>query len=64
MEQSIGRIMLVSYDSETKDMIITIKITDDKYKRQILRDFKGSEKLLIKGQEVMVVIDRPCEERK
>lgn len=57
MEKKVGEIIHVEYDTITKEMKIIIRIEDAEYKQKILRDFRESEKLLIKNQEVMTIIE-------
>lgn len=57
MEKEVGKVIRVEYDSDSKDMQIILSIKDEEYKRKILRDFRHSDKLLIKGDIVMAVVD-------
>lgn len=56
MEKKVGEVIYVEYDTETKDLILKIRIKDEQYKRKILRDFRNADKLLIKGDDVMSVV--------
>jgi len=62
MEKKVGEVIHVEYDTETKDLVLKIRILDEQYKRKILRDFRNADKLLIKGDDVMSVVGREDEE--
>ena len=38
MKKEVGKIKNLSYDKDSNDLEITIKITDSKFKKKILRD--------------------------
>jgi hypothetical protein len=58
MERNIGKVIRVEYDTKTKEMILVLNVEDPDYKKRILRDFKNSDKLIIKGETVMAVVGR------
>jgi len=53
LDKSVGRIKNIKYDSETNDMEIVIFITDNKFKKKLLRDLSLSGKIKFKGDEVL-----------
>jgi hypothetical protein len=53
LDKSVGKIKNIKYDSETNDMEIVIFITDNKFKKKLLRDLSLSGKIKFKGDEVL-----------
>ena len=51
-KKNIGRIKNVKYNSDTKDMEITLVINDNKFKKRLLRDLSLSGELEIEGENV------------
>mgnify|MGYP003656844414 CR=1 FL=1 len=52
IEKSIGKIKNVKYNSETNNMEVTIFITDNKFKKKLLRDLSLMGKLSFDGDNV------------
>jgi len=52
LEKNVGKIKNIKYDSESNDMEIVIFITDNKFKKKILRDLSLSGQLKFDGDEV------------
>ena len=53
LEISVGKIKNVKYDLETNDMEIVIFITDNKFKKKLLRDLSLSGQIKFEGDEVL-----------
>ncbi|MAG28029.1 hypothetical protein CMI47_21085 [Candidatus Pacearchaeota archaeon] len=53
LDKSVGKIKNIKYDSETNDMEIVIFITDNKFKKKLLRDLSLSGKIKFKGDEIL-----------
>lgn len=51
-KKNIGRIKNVKYNSDTKDMEVTLIINDSKFKKKLLRDLSLSGELEIEGENV------------
>jgi len=51
-ENNVGKIKNIKYCSETNDLEISIIITDDKFKKKILRDLSLSGNLEFKNTQV------------
>jgi hypothetical protein len=52
LERNVGKIKNIKYDSESNDMEIVIFITDNKFKKKILRDLSLSGQIKFEGDEV------------
>lgn len=52
-EKEVGKIKSFSYDTNTDDLEITIRITDPKFKKKILRDFSLAGKLKVEKDIVL-----------
>lgn len=52
-EKEVGKIKSFSYDTNTDDLEITIRITDPKFRKKILRDFSLAGKLKVKKDIVL-----------
>ena len=52
LEKNVGKIKNIKYDSETNDMEIVIFITDNKFKKKILRDLSLSGQIKFEGDEI------------
>jgi hypothetical protein len=53
LDESVGRIKNIKYDPETNDMEIVICITDNKFKKKLLRDLSLSGKIKFEGDHVL-----------
>jgi len=53
MEKNVGKIKNIKYDSKTNDMEVTIFITDNKFKKKLLRDLALLGKLVFDGDEIL-----------
>jgi hypothetical protein len=53
LDKSVGRIKNIKYDPETNDMEIVICVTDNKFKKKILRDLSLSGKIKFEGDEIL-----------
>lgn len=51
--KNIGRLKNIKYNSETGDMELTLIITDNKFKKKILRDLALDGQIEIDGQNIM-----------
>ena len=51
-EKIIGKIKNFQFNTGTSDLEVTIIISDEKFKKQILRDFHLSGKLKIDGEYI------------
>lgn len=55
-KKSIGRLLNMVYDTETKSLRITIDVTDEDFKEELLRNQELNGKIIFKGgEEVMWV---------
>ena len=59
LEKSVGKIKNIKYDSETNDMEIVIFITDNKFKKKILRDLSLSGQIKFDGDEIFFTSNIP-----
>ena len=53
LNKNVGRIKNIKYDSETNDMEIVIFITDNKFKKKLLRDLALSGEIKFEGSEIL-----------
>jgi len=51
----IGSIKNIKYNDVTNDMEITITVTDNKFKKKILRDFSLDGKIMIEEKEIIYI---------
>lgn len=54
-EHNVGRIKNISFNDDTNDMEITLIITDNKFKKKILRDFSLMGKLKFEEDQVIYI---------
>lgn len=54
-EKSVGKILNITYDTETKTMRVVIDITDENFKEELLRNYELQDKITFKGEDVMWV---------
>ena len=52
LDKNIGRIKNIKYNSETKDMEVTFVVTDNKFKKKLLRDMALSGVIEVKGEQI------------
>jgi len=52
-EKEVGKIKSFSYDTISNNLEITIRVTDSKFKKKILRDFSLAGKLKVKKDIVL-----------
>ena len=52
LEKNVGKIKNIKYDPDTNDMEIVIFITDNKFKKKILRDLSLSGQIKFEGDVV------------
>jgi hypothetical protein len=52
LDKTIGRIKNIKYNSDTKDMEVTLIVTDNKFKKKLLRDMALSGIIKIKGEQI------------
>lgn len=58
----VGQIVRIEWDSDTDEMNITMRITDDSFKRRVLNGKKYEDLLTISGEDVMVVASKEKDE--
>ncbi len=54
-EINVGKILNFVYDTDKKTLRVTIDITDEIFKEQILRSHELKDKIIFKGEEVLWV---------
>ncbi len=54
-EKSVGKLLNMVYDTEKKTLRITIDITDDIFKEELLRNPELKDKITFKGEDVIWV---------
>lgn len=52
-EKEVGKIKSFRYDTNTDDLEITIRITDPKFRKKIMRDFSLAGKLKVEEDIVL-----------
>jgi len=52
LDESIGKIKNIRYDSETNDMELVICVTNNKFKKKLIRDLSLSGKIRFEGDEI------------
>jgi hypothetical protein len=52
LQKNVGKIKNIKYDSDSNDMEIVIFITDNKFKKKILRDMSLTGQLKFDGDDV------------
>ncbi len=52
LQKNVGKIKNIKYDSDSNDMEIVIFVTDNKFKKKILRDMSLSGQINFKGDNV------------
>ena len=52
LDKNIGHIKNIKYNSDTKDMEITLVVTDSKFKKKLLRDMSLSGMIEVKGEQI------------
>jgi hypothetical protein len=54
-EKSVGKLLNMVYDTEKKTLRVTIDITDDIFKEELLRNMELKDKITFKGEDVIWV---------
>lgn len=54
-DRTVGKLMNITYDLETKVMRIVIDVTDDNFKEEVLRNMDLKDKITFKGEDVIWV---------
>ena len=52
LNQNVGRIKNIEYNPDSKEMEITFVVTDNKFKKKILRDMSLSGSIEVKGEQI------------
>ena len=52
IDEKVGRIKNVKYNSDTKEMEVTFVVTDSKFKKKLLRDLSLSGSLKVNGEHI------------
>lgn len=52
LNQNVGRIKNIKYDPASKEMEVTFIVTDNKFKKKILRDMSLSGSIEVKGEQI------------
>ena len=52
LDKKIGHIKNIKYNPDTKDMEVILIITDNKFKKKLLRDMSLSGTIEIKGEQI------------
>jgi hypothetical protein len=53
LEKNVGKIKNIKYDPETDSLEVLVSITDDKFKKKLLRDLSLSGKIKFKGDQIV-----------
>ena len=54
-EKTVGKIKNVAYDMKSGDLEFTIRVTDLKFKKKLLRDLALSGNIKLKGNEIIYI---------
>lgn len=54
-DRSVGKVLNILYDRDTKEMQITLLITDTDFKNRVLHESDLKDKITFKGEDVMWV---------
>jgi hypothetical protein len=57
-ETKVGTIKNIKFNDETNDMELTIIITDNKFKKKLLRDFSLLGKLRTDGEDLTYITNK------
>jgi len=52
LDKNVGYIKNMTYNPDTKDMEITFVVTDNKFKKKLLRDMSLSGVIEVKGEQI------------
>lgn len=52
LDKNVGYIKNIKYNYENKDMEVTFVVTDNKFKKKLLRDMSLAGKLEVKGEQI------------
>jgi len=55
MKKRVGKIKSIKYAEESRDLEVTILITDPKFRKKLLRDLSLSGNLEFEGDKVMFI---------
>jgi hypothetical protein len=53
MDKVVGSIKNVNYDNESRELEVTIRITDNKFKKKLLRDLSLSGDIKFEGNKLI-----------
>jgi hypothetical protein len=53
LDENIGHIKNIKYDPDTKDMEVILVVTNNKFKKKLLRDLSLSGRLEINGEQIL-----------
>jgi sporulation protein YlmC with PRC-barrel domain len=53
LDKNIGHVKNVKFDPETKNMEVTFVVTDNKFKKKLLRDLSLSGFIELKGDKIL-----------
>lgn len=57
-EINVGKLLTIQYNTETKEMRITIDIIDEMFKEQILRNNELKDKIQISGNDLLWIASK------
>tara|TARA_B100000073_G_scaffold321432_1_gene301966 strand:- start:212 stop:403 length:192 start_codon:yes stop_codon:yes gene_type:complete len=52
LDKNVGYIKNIRYNSESKEMEVTFAVTDNKFKKKLLRDMSLAGKIEVKGEQI------------
>ena len=52
LDKNVGYIKNIRYNSENKNMEVTFAVTDNKFKKKLLRDMSLAGKIEVKGEQI------------
>jgi hypothetical protein len=52
LDKNIGYVKNIKYHPDTKDMEVTFVVTDNKFKKKLLRDMSLSGVIEVKGEQI------------
>lgn len=58
---NVGKIIRIEWDQDTNDVRIVMEITDDNFKKKVLRSKDYQELISINGTDVMIVASKKKE---
>lgn len=57
-EKVVGKIRSVTYSEDEDTLDFTIRVTDPKFKKKLLRDLSLAGKIKLKGDEIVYVSEK------